>query len=86
MQFTSTAFTDKFGTASVRIRMNGRGRWADNVFVERLWCSLTYEEVHLKTCGNGLEARIGIGQWFRFYNQSRPHQALGCKTLRQSEL
>ena len=61
MQFTSTAFTDKFGTASVRIRMNGRGRWADNVFVERLWRSLTYEEVHLKTCGNELEARIGIG-------------------------
>jgi putative transposase len=50
------------------------------VFVERLWRSLKYEEVHLKAYVNGLEARIGIGQWFRFYNERRPHQALGYKT------
>ena len=60
--------------------MDGRGRWLDNVFVERVWRSLKYEEAHLKAYANGLEARIGIGQWFRFYNESRPHQALGYKT------
>jgi putative transposase len=64
----------------VRISRDGRGRWLDNVFVERLWRSLKYEEVHLKAYTNGLEARIGIGQWFRFYNETRPHQALGYKT------
>jgi putative transposase len=55
-------------------------RWLDNVFVERLWRSLKYEEVHLKAYANGLEARIGIGQWFRFYNECRPHQGVGYKT------
>ena len=79
-QFTSTAFSDKLETAGVRISMDGCGRWLDNVFVERLWRSLKYEEVHLKAYANGLEARIGIGQWVRFYNERRPHQALGYKT------
>ena len=79
-QFTSAAFSDKLEAAGVRISMDGRGRWLDKVFVERLWRSLKYEEVHLKAYANGLEARIGIGQWFRFYNASRPHQALGYKT------
>ena len=79
-QFTSAAFTDELETAGTRISMDGRGRWLDNVFVERLWRSLKYEEVHLKAYANGLEARIGIGQWLRFYNDSRPHQALGYKT------
>ena len=79
-QFTSAAFSGKLEAAGVRISMDGRGRWLDNVFVERLWRSLKYEEVHLKAYANGLEARIGIGQWFRFYNESRPHQALGYKT------
>ena len=79
-QFTSAAFTDKLEAAGVRISMDGRGRWWDNVFVERLWRSLKYEEVHLKAYANGLEARSGIGQWFRFYNESRPHQALGYET------
>ena len=79
-QFTSAAFTDRLETVGVRISMDGRGRWLDNVFVERLWRSLKYEEVHLKAYANGLEARIGIGQWFRFYNERRPHQALGYKT------
>ena len=60
--------------------MDGRGRWLDNVFVERLWRSLKYEEVHLKAYANGLEARIGIGQWLRFYNERRTHQALDYKT------
>jgi putative transposase len=79
-QFTSAAFTDRLETAGVRISMDGRGRWLDNVLVERLWRSLKYEEVYLKAYANGLEARIGIGQWFRFYNERRPHQALGYKT------
>jgi len=79
-QFTSAAFSDKLEAAGVRISMDGRGRWLDKVFVERLWRSLKYEKVHLKAYANGLEARIGIGQWFRFYNDSRPHQALGYKT------
>jgi len=79
-QFTSAAFSGKLEAAGVRISMDGRGRWLDNVFVERLWRSLKYEEVHLKVYANGLEARIGIDQWFGFYNDSRPHQALGYKT------
>jgi putative transposase len=79
-QFTSAAFTDKLETAGVRISMDGRGRWLDNVFVERLWRSLKYEEVHLKAYANGLEALIGIGQWFRYYNERRPHQALSYQT------
>jgi putative transposase len=79
-QFTSTAFTDRLQAAGVRISMDGRGRWLDNVFVERLWRSLKYEEIYLKAYANGLEARIGIGQWLRFYNERRPHQALGYKT------
>lgn len=79
-QFTSAGFTDKLEAAGARISMDGRGRWLDNVFVERLWRSLKYEEVHLKAYANGLEARIGIGQWFRFYNERRLHQALGYKT------
>jgi putative transposase len=79
-QFTSVAFTEQLEAAGARISMDGRGRWLDNVFVERLWRSLKYEEVHLKAYANGLEARIGIGQWLRFYNESRPHQALGYQT------
>jgi putative transposase len=72
-QFTSTAFTDKLESAERRISMDSRGRWLDNVFVEQLWPSLKYEEVHLKAYANGLEARIGIGQWLRFDNKRRPH-------------
>ena len=79
-QFTSAAFTDKLEATGVRISMDGRGRWLDNVFVELLWRSLKYEEVDLKAYANGLEARSDIGQWFRFYNERRPHQASGYKT------
>ena len=70
-QFTSAAFTDRLETAGMRISMDGRGRWLDNVFVERLWRSLKYEEVRLKAYANGRQARIGIGQWFRFNNKRR---------------
>jgi putative transposase len=75
-QFTSTAFTAVLQRAGVRISMDGRGRWLDNVFIERLWRSLKYEEVYLKGYADVREARAGIASWFSFYNGSRPHQAL----------
>lgn len=79
-QFTSAAFTGTLAAAGVRISMDGRGRWMDNVFIERLWRSLKHEEVYLKAYGDGREARAGIGAWIAFYNHSRPHQALGNRT------
>ena len=60
--------------------MDGKGRCMDNVFVERLWRSIKYEEVYLKAYQNGTEARMGIGAYLAFYNQERPHQALGHQT------
>jgi putative transposase len=79
-QFTSAAFTGRLAAAGVRISMDGRGRWMDNVFIERLWRSLKHEDVYLKAYGDGREARAGIGEWIAFYNGSRPHQALGNRT------
>jgi putative transposase len=76
-QFTSAEFTGSLEGAGIRISMDGRGRWLDNVFVERLWRSLKYEEVHLKAYADGGEARAGISAWLTFYNMRRPHQALG---------
>ena len=75
-QFTSTAFTSVLQRTGVRISMDGRGRWLDNVFIERLWRSLKYEEVYLKSYADGREARAGIAAWIVFYNATRPHQAL----------
>jgi putative transposase len=75
-QFTSTAFTGTLAAAGIRISMDGRGRWMDNVFIERLWRSLKHEDVYLKGYCDGLEAKAGIAEWFAFYNNSRPHQAL----------
>ena len=60
--------------------MDGRGRWMDNVFIERLWRSIKYGEAYLKCYANGWEARVGIGSWITFYNSRRPHQALGDRT------
>jgi putative transposase len=79
-QFTSTDFTGRLEAASIRISMDGRGRWLDNVFIERLWRSLKYEEVYLKAYADGREARAGISAWVSFYNGKRPHQALGHRT------
>jgi putative transposase len=76
-QFTSTTFTGVLMAAGISISMDGRGRWMDNVFIERLWRSLKHEEVYLKGHADGGEARAGIGSWIAFYNQTRPHQALG---------
>lgn len=79
-QFTSAEFTGTLATAGVRISMDGRGRWMDNVFIERLWRSLKHEDIYLKGYADGREAREGIAQWFAFYNTQRPHQALKHRT------
>ena len=78
-QFTSQAFTDRLQSAGIKISMDGRGRWMDNVFIERLWRSLKYEDVYLKGYSDGREARAGIGEWIAFYNERRLHQALGYR-------
>ena len=79
-QFTSAAFTDKLEKPGVAISMDGRGRFMDNIFIERLWRSIKYEEVHLKAYADGREARAGIGSWMTFYNFRRPHQAMNNQT------
>jgi putative transposase len=79
-QFTSAAFTGTLAAAGIRISMDGRGRWLDNVFIERLWRSLKYEDIYLKGYADGREARAGIAAWVAFYNARRPHQALGNRT------
>jgi putative transposase len=66
--------------AGIRISMDGRGRWIDNVFIERLWRSLKYEDIYLKGYADGRDAKAGIAQWIAFYNNSRPHQALRNRT------
>ena len=75
-QFTSAPFTGALAEAGVAISMDGRGRWMDNVFIERLWRSLKYEDVYLKGYADGREAARGIAAWIAFYNDRRPHQAL----------
>jgi len=78
-QFTSQAFTGRLQSAGIKISMDGRGRWMDNVFIERLWRSLKHEDVYLKGYSDGREARAGIGEWIVFYNERRLHQALGYR-------
>ena len=82
VQFTSAAFIDELERREVRISMDGKGRFFDNIFIERLWRSLKYEEVYLKAYDSVAEARRGIGGWLSFYNDERPHQALGYQTPR----
>jgi len=79
-QFTSEAFTDILNTHGIRISMDSRGRWVDNVFVERLWRSVKYEEVYLKSYGSLTEARRELAVYFEFYNQRRRHQGLDDRT------
>ena len=71
-QFISTEFTGLLKEVGVRILMDGRGRWMDNIFIERLWRSLKYECVYLNAFETGTEARRGIGQWIDLYNTQRP--------------
>jgi len=82
-QFTSEAFTGILLKRDIQISMDGKGRCRDNVFVERLWRSLKYEEVYLKGYQRVPEARAGIGAYLGFYNEERPHQALGYRTPRE---
>jgi len=79
-QFTSQAFTERLLARGVRISMDGRGRAMDNIFVERLWRSVKYEEVYLKDYLTVPEAIAALGRYFRFYNHHRLHQSLGYRT------
>ena len=79
-QFTSEAFTDTLKEAGIDISMDGKGRWIDNVFVERLWRSVKYEEVYLKAYETIAQARTGIGTYFQFYNSERRHQSMNRQT------
>ena len=79
-QFTGDAFTGRLEGAGIRISMDGRGRALDNVFVERLWRSVKYEEVYLRDYDDGAEAWRGLRRYFSFYNTERRHQSLGRRT------
>ena len=79
-QFTSLEFTQVLQDRGVRISVNGKGRYSDNIFVKRLWRTVKYEEVYLKAYASGLEAQRGLEDYFRFYNWLRLHQALGYRT------
>jgi putative transposase len=79
-QFTCEKFTGVLTECGVAISMDGRGRCLDNIFIERLWRSLKYEEVYLRDYTRVPEARTGIGNWFRFYNHQRFHQSLDYRT------
>ena len=79
-QFTSDAFTGLLKANGIQISMDGKGSWKDNVFVERLWKSVKYEEVYLRAYESVPEARTGLGRYFEFYNAGRPHSSLGGMT------
>src|SRR5204863_1753006 len=82
-QFTSNDFTGTLERHEVTISMDGKGRYMDNIFVERLWRSLKYEEVYLNAYASVAEAKAGIGAWLEFYNEERQHQSLRYRTPRQ---
>jgi len=79
-QFTSPRLTKVLTDSGIRVSMDGRGRWMDNVFIERLWRSLKYECVYLNAFETGGEAGAGIARWFEYYNAVRPHSAFGGRT------
>jgi putative transposase len=79
-QFTSLRFTGLLQDAGVRISMDGRGRWMDNVFIERLWRSLKYECVYMHAFETGSELRAGLSRWIDYYNVRRPHSTLAGRT------
>ena len=80
VQFTSAGFLDELESRGIRVSMDGKGRFLDNIFIERLWRSLKYEDVFIKAYGSVAEARRDIGGWLRFYNEERLHQALDYRT------
>ena len=79
-QFTSEDFTDVLKDNGIKISMDGKGRWMDNVFIERLWRSLKYEEVYLKAYDSVAQAKQGIDDWLMFYNEERRHSSLSRMT------
>jgi len=79
-QFTSEAFTGVLRREGIQISMDGRGRCMDNVFIERLWRSVKYEEVYLKAYAGGIQAQKSLAEYFTFYNTTRKHQALDRQT------
>jgi len=79
-QFTSEVFTNRLEKQDITISMDGRGRAIDNIFIERLWRTVKYEEVYLKDYGGVLEAVSNLKSYFTFYNHKRPHQSLGYQT------
>ncbi|MEY4582578.1 MAG: hypothetical protein RL701_7281 [Pseudomonadota bacterium] len=83
-QFTGSAFTGLLASHGIAISMDGKGAWRDNVFVERLWRSVKYEEVYLRAYNNVSEARASIGRYLDFYNGCRPHQSLDDATPDQA--
>lgn len=83
-QFTSREFTTLLIGASIKISMDGKGAWRDNVFVERIWKSVKYEEVYLRAYASVSDARASIGRYLAFYNGRRPHQSLGRQTPDQA--
>ncbi len=83
-QFTGAAFTGVLAKNKIAISMDGKGAWRDNVFVERLWRSIKYEEVYLRAYDNVSEARASIGRYLNFYNGRRPHSSLDGSTPDQA--
>ena len=81
--FTSPRYTDLLTSHDIQISMDGRGRCMDNIFTERLWRTLKYEDIYLKSYPNLASARTGIAQFFCFYNTERPHQSLDYRTPAQ---
>ena len=79
-QFTSEAFTDVLKGARIDISMDGKGRWMDNIFIERLWRSVKYEEIYLHAYETVADVKAGLNRYFSFYNSKRTHQALGRLT------
>jgi putative transposase len=83
-QFTSAAFTGLLIDNAIAISMDGKGSWRDNVFIERLWRSVKYEEVYLKAYDSVAQARASLGRYLAFYNGKRPHSSLGARTPDQA--
>ena len=85
-QFTSPEWVGRLKSLSIKVSMDGKGRWMDNVFIERLWRTLKYEDVYLKEYGTLCDLRQGLGEWFKRYNAWRTHQALGNRTPEKAYL
>jgi len=82
-QFTSDMFTGRLKDAQVRISMDGKGRAMDNLFIERLWRSVKYEDIYIRDYADGKDLHLGLSRYFRFYNKERPHRSLGNLTPEQ---